>query len=291
MDETLKKQLEITACKVRLGILEGVFNAKSGHPGGSLSIADLLTYLYFAKMNVYPDKPEEPERDRLVLSKGHTAPALYATLAEKGFFPKDELKSLRHIGAMLQGHPCISIPGMVVINPADDVEAKAAVEAAILHEGPVYLRFGRLATPIFNDPETYKFELGKGVKLRDGKDIAIVATGLMVYEAIEAAKALAAEGIEATVINIHTIKPIDEDIIVEAAKNTGLLLTVEEHSVIGGLGSAVADVLAARHPAKLVKIGVNDEFGHSGPAVDLLKEYGLCADNIVAKARDAVKAK
>lgn len=184
-----------------------------------------------------------------------------------------------------------TIPGMVVINPADDVEAKAAVEAAILHEGPVYLRFGRLATPVFNDPETYKFELGKGVKLRDGKDIAIVATGLMVYEAIEAAKTLAAEGIEATVINIHTIKPIDEDIIVEAAKNTGLLLTVEEHSVIGGLGSAVADVLAARHPAKLVKIGVNDEFGHSGPAVDLLKEYGLCADNIVAKARDAVKAK
>ena len=112
MDETLKKQLEITACKVRLGILEGVFNAKSGHPGGSLSIADLLTYLYFAKMNVYPDKPEEPERDRLVLSKGHTAPALYATLAEKGFFPKEELKSLRHIGAMLQGHPCISIPGV-----------------------------------------------------------------------------------------------------------------------------------------------------------------------------------
>ena len=178
-----------------------------------------------------------------------------------------------------------TIPGMVVINPADDVEAKAAVEAAILHEGPVYLRFGRLATPVFNDPETYKFELGKG------EDIAIVATGLMVYEAIEAAKTLAAEGIEATVINIHTIKPIDEDIIVEAAKNTGLLLTVEEHSVIGGLGSAVADVLAARHPAKLVKIGVNDEFGHSGPAVDLLKEYGLCADNIVAKARDAVKAK
>lgn len=108
MDETLKKQLEITACKVRLGILEGVFNAKSGHPGGSLSIADLLTYLYFAKMNVYPDKPEEPERDRLVLSKGHTAPALYATLAEKGFFPKEELKSLRHIGAMLQGHPGFS---------------------------------------------------------------------------------------------------------------------------------------------------------------------------------------
>ena len=112
MDATLKKQLEITACKVRLGILEGVFNAKSGHPGGSLSVADLMTYLYFAKMNVYPDKPEETQRDRLVLSKGHTAPALYAVLAEKGFFPKEELKSLRHIGAMLQGHPCIHTPGV-----------------------------------------------------------------------------------------------------------------------------------------------------------------------------------
>lgn len=184
-----------------------------------------------------------------------------------------------------------TIPGMVIINPADDVEAKAAVEAAILHNGPVYMRFGRLAAPIFNDPDNYKFELGKGVKLREGKDIAIVATGLMVYEAVEAAKALAAEGIEAAVINIHTIKPIDEDIIVEAAKKTKLLLTVEEHSVIGGLGSAVADVLAQKYPAKLVKIGVNDEFGHSGPAVELLKQYGLCAENIVAKARDAVKAK
>ena len=172
------------------------------------------------------------------------------------------------------------------------VELAARVQDFIDYDGPAYLRLGRMAVEYVTDSVPgYKFELGKGVKLRDGKDIAIVATGLMVYEAIEAAKTLAAEGIEATVINIHTIKPIDEDIIVEAAKNTGLLLTVEEHSVIGGLGSAVADVLAARHPAKLVKIGVNDEFGHSGPAVDLLKEYGLCADNIVAKARDAVKAK
>ena len=184
-----------------------------------------------------------------------------------------------------------TIPGMTVINPADDVEAKAAVLAAILHNGPVYMRFGRLAAPVFNDPATYKFELGKGIQLRDGKDIAIIATGLMVSEAIEAAKALSAEGIDAMVINIHTIKPIDKDIIINAAKKTGLILTVEEHSVIGGLGSAVADVLAENYPAKMVKIGVNDEFGHSGPAVDLLKEFGLCAENIVNKARDAVKAK
>ncbi len=181
-----------------------------------------------------------------------------------------------------------TIPGMVVINPADDVEAKAAVEAAINYEGPVYMRFGRLAAPIFNDPATYKFEIGKGITLKDGKDITIVATGLMVYEAVKAAEALAAEGIDAGVINIHTIKPIDEELIAAAAAKTGLLLTVEEHSVIGGLGSAVADVLAVKQPARLVKIGVNDEFGHSGPAVELLKQYGLCAENIVAKAKEAL---
>ena len=184
-----------------------------------------------------------------------------------------------------------TIPGMTVIIPADDVEAKAAVEAAINYEGPVYMRFGRLAVPVFNDPETYKFEIGKGIKLRDGGDITIVATGLMVYEAIEAAKTLAQEGIEATVINIHTIKPIDKDIIIEAAKKTNLVLTVEEHSVIGGLGEAVCDVLCENYPTKVVKIGVNDEFGHSGPAVDLLKQFGLCAENIVNKAKEAVKAK
>lgn len=183
-----------------------------------------------------------------------------------------------------------TIPGMVIINPADDTEAKAAVEAAILYEGPVYLRFGRLATPIFNDPATYKFEMGKGVKLRDGADIAIIATGLMVNESLEAAKVLSAEGIEAEVINIHTIKPIDKDIIIDAAKKTKLVLTVEEHSIIGGLGSAVADVLAENCPTKMVKIGVNDVYGHSGPAVDLLKEFGLCSENIVNTARDAVKA-
>ena len=184
-----------------------------------------------------------------------------------------------------------TIPGMTIINPADDVEAKAAVEAAIQHNGPVYMRFGRLAVPVFNDPATYKFELGKGIKIRDGKDIAIIATGLMVSEAIEAAKVLEAEGISAMVINIHTIKPIDDELIVEAAKATGLVLTVEEHSIIGGLGSAVSDVLSAKLPTKVVKIGVNDEFGHSGPAVELLKQFGLCADNIVKTAKEAVASK
>lgn len=182
-----------------------------------------------------------------------------------------------------------TIPGMTVINPADDVEARAAVEAAIRHNGPVYLRFGRLAAPVFNDPATYKFELGKGIKLREGKDISIIATGLMVSEALAAADILAAQGVDAEIINIHTIKPIDADLVAETAAKTGRVLTVEEHSVIGGLGSAVCDVLAERQPTKVTKIGVNDEYGHSGPAVDLLKQYGLCADNIAKTALSIVK--
>ena len=182
-----------------------------------------------------------------------------------------------------------TIPGMTVINPADDTEARAAVEAAIQHNGPVYLRFGRLAAPVFNDPASYKFELGKGIRLREGKDISIIATGLMVSEALTAAEMLAAQGVDAEVINIHTIKPIDADLIAETAAKTGRVLTVEEHSVIGGLGSAVCDVLAERQPTRVTKIGVNDEFGHSGPAVDLLKQYGLCADNIAKTALQIVK--
>ena len=182
-----------------------------------------------------------------------------------------------------------TIPGMTIINPADDVEARAAVEAAILHDGPVYLRFGRLAAPVFNDKATYKFELGKGIQLSDGKDVTIIATGLMVSEAIEAAKVLSADGISARVINIHTIKPIDKDIIIKAAEETGRIVTVEEHSIIGGLGSAVCDVVSEYCPVPVKKIGVNDEFGHSGPAVDLLKEFGLCADNIVENVKTFIK--
>jgi len=182
-----------------------------------------------------------------------------------------------------------TIPGMVVISPADDVEAKAAVRAAAEYYGPVYLRFGRLAVPVFNDPETYKFELGKGIVLREGKDVTIVATGLCVAESLAAAEALAAKGIDAKVINIHTIKPLDEELIVAAAKETGKVVTVEEHSVIGGLGSAVCDCLSAKAPTAVLKIGVNDVFGESGPAAQLVKKYGLDADSIAAKVEAFVK--
>ena len=178
-----------------------------------------------------------------------------------------------------------TIPGMVVINPSDDVEAKAAVEAAYEHVGPVYLRFGRLAVPVINDKPDYKFELGKGVVLREGKDVTIVATGLPVSNCLEAAEKLAADGIEAKVINIHTIKPFDEELIAEAAKETGKIVTVEEHSVIGGLGSAVCDVVAEKAPAKVMKIGINDTYGESGPAVELVKKYGLDADSIYEKVK------
>ncbi len=184
-----------------------------------------------------------------------------------------------------------TIPGMTVINPADDVEAKAAVEAAILHDGPVYLRFGRLAAPVFNNADTYRFELGKGITLREGNDIAIVATGLMVSEALTACNILKEQGISARVINIHTIKPLDTDIIVKAAKETGAIVTVEEHSVIGGLGSAVCDAVCAAYPVPVTKIGVQDTFGMSGPATELLKLYGLCADNIAAQAKKAFELK
>lgn len=182
-----------------------------------------------------------------------------------------------------------TIPGMTIINPADDIEAKAAVEAAILHKGPVYLRFGRLSAPVFNDMETYKFELGKGITLREGNDITIIATGLMVYEALEASDELKKEGINAGVINIHTIKPLDKDLICKAAEDSGILMTVEEHSVIGGLGSAVAETVTECYPVPVIKIGVNDEYGYSGPAEELLKKFGLCKDNIVAQVKKALK--
>ena len=173
-----------------------------------------------------------------------------------------------------------SIPGMTVINPADDVEAKAAVLAMADYVGPTYMRFGRLAAPIFNDAATYKFEVGKGIQLKDGKDVTIIATGLMVSEALEAAKALKEQGVDARVINIHTIKPIDAECVTKYAVQCGKVITVEEHSVIGGLGDAVADVLMGKVNCKFHKIGVNDRFGQSGKAADVLREYGLTADQI-----------
>ena len=182
-----------------------------------------------------------------------------------------------------------TIPGMTVIVPSDDVEAKAAVRAAYLHEGPCYLRFGRLAVPVINDKPDYKFELGKGVVLREGKDVTIVASGLPVSNCLEAAEKLAADGIDAKVINIHTIKPLDEELIVASAKETGKVVTVEEHSVIGGLGSAVAEVLSEEQPTKMLRIGVNDKFGESGPAVELLHKYELDAEGIYKKVKTFCK--
>ncbi|MGL6202026.1 MAG: transketolase family protein [Lachnospiraceae bacterium] len=178
-----------------------------------------------------------------------------------------------------------TIPGMVVLNPSDDVEAKAAVAAAYEYEGPVYLRFGRLAVPVINDNAGYKFEIGKAVTLREGSDVTIIATGLTVSESLAAAEKLAADGISARVINMHTIKPLDQEAVVKAAADTGKIVTVEEHSIIGGLGSAVCDVVAEKAPAKVLKIGIMDTFGESGPAVELIKKYGLDADSIYEKVK------
>ena len=204
-------------------------------------------------------------------------------------YPKLNVK----IGATHQCNEDIAlmrtIPGMIVINPSDDVEAKAAVKAAYEHVGPVYLRFGRLAVPVINDNAEYKFEIGKAITLREGTDVTIIATGLEVSESLAAAEKLAADGISAEVINMHTIKPLDEAAVVAAAAKKGKIVTVEEHSVIGGLGSAVCDVVAEKAPAKVMKIGVNDTFGESGPAVELIKKYGLDADSIYAKVKAFVK--
>ena len=181
-----------------------------------------------------------------------------------------------------------SIPGMTVICPADDVEAKAAVKAAYAMEGPVYLRFGRLAVPVFH-AEDFKFEIGKGEVIKDGTDVAIIANGLLVYEAIKAGEALAEAGINAMVINMATIKPLDEELVLAAAKKCGKVITCEEHSVIGGLGEAVCAVLSEKLPTPVKRISVNDEFGHSGPAVDLLKQFGLSSEHIVEVAKELCK--
>lgn len=184
-----------------------------------------------------------------------------------------------------------TIPGMVVLNPADDVEARAVVEWALNYVGPVYIRFGRLAVPVIFDDASYKFEFGKNMTLREGTDVTIMATGTMVYMALEAAEKLAAEGISARVTNVHTIKPIDKDDIITAAKTTGCIVTAEEHNIMGGLGAAVAEVVCENCPVPVLRVGVEDKFGKSGKVPALLEAYGLTADNIVAKAKAAIAAK
>ena len=181
-----------------------------------------------------------------------------------------------------------SIPGMTVIVPADDVEARAAVKAAYEYEGPVYLRFGRSAVPVFHDEENYKFEIGKGEVLMDGTDVAIIATGILTCEALKAGEELKAQGINARVINMATIKPLDKELVLKAAKECGKIVTCEEHSVIGGLGEAVSSLLSEKCPTPVKRIGVNDEFGHSGPAADLLKDFGLSSENIAKTVKEFV---
>ena len=182
-----------------------------------------------------------------------------------------------------------SIPGMVVLCPSDDVEAMAAVHAAYHHDGPVYIRFGRLAVPVFHDPDTFRFQIGKGEVLSDGSDVAIIATGLMVDEAVQAGQALAQRGISAMVINMCSIKPMDEELLLSAARKCGRVITCEEHSIIGGLGEAVCSVLSEKLPTPVRRIGVNDVFGYSGPANALLKAFGLCAEHIVEVAEEFCK--
>ena len=181
-----------------------------------------------------------------------------------------------------------TIPGMTIINPSDDVETKAAIKALADYNGPAYVRLGRLAVDVINDNDAYQFEIGKGVTLKDGNDVTVIATGLMVGKALEAAAALEAQGISVRVINIHTIKPLDEELVLKAAKETKAIVTAEEHNIIGGLGSAVSELLSEKYPTKVIKVGVNDVFGQSGPALELLEKYGLSAANIETKVKEAL---
>lgn len=184
-----------------------------------------------------------------------------------------------------------SIPGMTIINPADAVEARAAVEAVIKYNGPVYLRFGRLAVPVLFDPNSYKMEIGKGIKLADGKDAVIIATGILVNMALEAKELLKNDGIDAAVVNIHTIKPLDTELVINMAKHTGAVVTAEEHNIIGGLGSAVCETLAENYPVPVERVGINDEFGRSGKVPPLLEMYGITPTNIADKVKKAIKRK
>ena len=181
-----------------------------------------------------------------------------------------------------------TIPGMVILNPADHYEMVEATKAAYKHQGPVYIRLGRLAIESFNDPDNYSFEIGKGITLHEGNDVTIIATGLVVYESLKAVKALEAEGINVRLINMHTIKPIDKDIIIKAAKETGRIITVEEHNIIGGLGEAVASAVCEEYPVPVTRIGINDSYGHSGPAVGLIAEYGLDADSLAKRFKTII---
>lgn len=181
-----------------------------------------------------------------------------------------------------------TIPGMVILNPADHYEMVEATKAAYKHQGPVYIRLGRLAIESFNDPDNYSFEIGKGITLHEGNDVTVIATGLVVYESLKAVKALEAEGINVRLINMHTIKPIDKDIIIKAAKETGRIITVEEHNIIGGLGEAVASAVCEEYPVPVTRIGINDSYGHSGPAVGLIAEYGLDADSLAKRFKTII---
>lgn len=182
-----------------------------------------------------------------------------------------------------------AIPDMIVMCPSDDIEARKMVKAAYEWDGPVYIRFGRAPVPVFHD-ENMDFQIGKAEPLREGTDLTIIANGLMVSEALKAAKQLEKENISAAVLNVATIKPLDEEAVIEAARKTGRILTAEEHSIIGGLGEAVASLLAEKYPVQVRKVGVNDEFGHSGPASELLKEFGLCSDNLVKQAKNMLQS-
>ena len=264
---------------INMGIAEGNMMAVAAGLAASGKIVFASSFAMFAAGRAFEQIRNSIGYPRLNVKIGATHAGI--SVGEDGATHQ----CLEDIGIMR------TIPGMVILNPADDTESRLAVKAAIEHDGPVYLRFGRLGVPSIFDPATYKFEMGKGVQIKDGTDVTLVATGLMVPEAIAAAELLANEGISARVINIHTIKPIDREILIKAAKETGAIVTAEEHNVIGGLGSAVCEVLAEECPVWVQRVGTQDVFGRSGKPAQLLEMYGLTAKNIAENAKQAISKK
>ena len=352
MNNAPVKQLESTARVIRKEIVKMITKAGSGHPGGSLSATDILTALYFNVMRHDPKRPEWEDRDRFILSKGHAAPALYAVLAEAGYYPKEWLSRFSADGSQLQKHPdrllvpgieistgavfltrracdqvwvslaysdtnvkmmgieaglssgrngashqaiedlalMRSMPNMVVMAPLDVVEIGAAVRAAIKHSGPVYMRMRRHAVPVIFGADC-RLEWGKAVTMLEGQDVGLISTGIMTEETLKAQEMLAKDGIGAEVLHIHTLKPLDADAVLRLAQKTGAVVTVENHSVYGGLGSAVAEILGENLTTPMKRIGILDLFGETGSREYLFEKFKLRAEDVAQAAKDVIKRK
>ena len=285
-------ELQKTANEIRKSIVTAVHSAKAGHPGGSLSAADIFTYLYFEELNIDPKNPKMADRDRFVLSKGHTAPGLYAALAERGFFPKEDLVTLRHTGSYLQGHPDMKhIPGVDMSSGSlgQGLSVAVGMAAAGKFDKKDYRVYALCGDGEIQEGQIWEAAMWAGFKKLDNLVVIVDNNNLQIDGSIDTVCSPYPIDKKFEAFNFHTIKPLDEKLVLASAAKTGKVVTIEEHSVIGGLGSAVCDILSEKQPTKVMKIGINDVFGESGPALELIQKYGLDAQSIYEKVKAFVK--